>query len=122
MAKIKDIDGKKFIWDRIRKKYVSLQPEELQRQILIDILIEKYNYPLGLFSVETEIKVGKLKKRFDLLILDSLGYPLLLGECKSENVRINKEALRQLMIYNKEIKSKILLLFNGNELYCWELK
>ncbi len=122
MVKVKDIDNKKFIWDRVRKKYVSLQPEELQRQILIDILIEKYAYPVGLFSVETGIKVGKLKKRFDLMILSPSGLPLLLAECKSENVPIDEEGLRQLMIYNKEIKAEILLLFNGNDLYCWKLK
>jgi len=121
MAKVKDIGGKKFIWDRVRKKYVILQPEELQRQILIDILIEKFNYPPGLFSVETGIKIGKLKKRFDLMILNSNGSPLLLAECKAENIPIDEEGLRQLMTYNKKIKAEILLLFNGNDLYCWEL-
>jgi len=121
MVKVKDIDGKKYIWDKVRKKYVVLIPEELQRQFLVDILTEKYHYPASLISIETGIKVGKMKKRFDLLILDNNGNSLLLAECKAENVKIDKQSLIQLMTYNKDINAPILILFNGNNLFCWEL-
>ncbi len=120
MPKVKDIKGKSFVWDRSRKKYVALQPEEYQRQCLIDILVDDHGYPIGLASVETGLKVGKMQRRYDLLFFDSNGNPLLLAECKAENVKITARALEQLMAYNSEVQARIIILFNGPELFCWE--
>jgi hypothetical protein len=39
--KIKVINEKKYIFDRLRKKYVALQPEELVRQHMVEYLIEE---------------------------------------------------------------------------------
>ena len=35
-------NGKKELWDAIRKKYVSITPEELVRQHLVQYLILKF--------------------------------------------------------------------------------
>ena len=38
--KIKEVDGKEYIFDYLRKKYILLTPEEIVRQNFLDYLIE----------------------------------------------------------------------------------
>ncbi len=119
MVKVIEKEGKKFIWDQVRKKELVYQPEEYQRQRLVEILHNKYGYPLGLFSLESGLQVGKMKKRYDLMVFNSDGNPRLLAECKSESVKIDNNALLQLSHYNSKINAPVLILFNGRDLYCW---
>ncbi len=119
MVKVIEREGKKFIWDQVRKKELSYQPEEFQRQRLIELLSTKYDYPLSLFSLESGINVRDMQKRYDLVVFNSDGNPWLLAECKSESVKLGQEALLQLSNYNSKIKAPVLILFNGVDLYCW---
>ena len=119
MVKVIEKGGKKFLWDQVRKQEVVYQPEEFQRQRLIQILNSRLDYPLSLFSIETGIEVTGMKKRFDVMVMGRDGMPLLLAECKSESIPLDQNALLQLNNYNRKIKAKILILFNGKELYCW---
>jgi hypothetical protein len=48
-AKLKKEEGKVWIFDIIRKKYVVLTPEEWVRQHFIHFLIHELKYPKSLF-------------------------------------------------------------------------
>ena len=66
--KIKTESQQEFIFDTNRKKWVLLTPEEWVRQNFLQYLIQTKKYPASLISVEREINVGELKKRYDVLI------------------------------------------------------
>jgi hypothetical protein len=46
--KVKQVNGKPHIFDIIRRKFVSLTPEEWVRQHFIHLLITQYGYPKSL--------------------------------------------------------------------------
>ena len=73
----------------IRKRYVALTPEEGVRQNVINYLIMQKNYPQTLISVEGEIKVNNLRKRYDVLVYTGL-MPFMLIECKDLILKLHK--------------------------------
>jgi hypothetical protein len=78
--KIKEVDGKSYIFDIIRKKYILLTPEEIVRQNFLDYLIQEKKYSKNLIKLESAIKYNALDKRSDILVYDSDGLPFLLVE------------------------------------------
>ena len=51
LFRIKDSEGKKYIFDEIRRRYVQLTPEEWVRQHIIQYLINSKNFPKQLMPV-----------------------------------------------------------------------
>ena len=51
-------DGKRLIFDFLRRKYVALTPEEWVRQHFTHYLVESKGYPQGLLANETQLKIG----------------------------------------------------------------
>ncbi len=102
-----------YIWDDIRKKDLVLTPEEWVRQHWIHFLIDSYDYPKGLFSLEKGLKYNRLQKRTDLVVLNTDGHPYLLIECKAPNVKINQRTMEQAAVYHRELHSDYLILSNG---------
>ncbi|GAB1309391.1 type I restriction enzyme HsdR N-terminal domain-containing protein [Urechidicola sp. KH5] len=117
--KLKSSENKPFIFDRIRKKYVVLTPEEWVRQHTVNYLIEELNYPLSRIAVERQLKVNKLTKRFDIVIFDTQGLPYILVECKAPKVAITQETFDQIARYNMRLNAPLLMLTNGlNHYFC----
>lgn len=110
--------NKKEIFDAIRKKYIVLTPEEWVRQNFIRFLIEKKKYPPMLISIEKGIKVNKLQKRFDAVVHDRQGKPVMLIEFKSPEIKINQKVMEQISRYNLNLKVNYLLVSNGLVHYC----
>lgn len=106
------------LWDPVRRKTVKADPEEWVRQMLIHYFIEVLGVPRGLISVEKQIKVGSLQKRYDILVHDRSGKALLLVECKAPNVKITQKVFDQAGRYNLALKVPWLLVSNGRESYC----
>ena len=52
------------------RRWVILTPEEWVRQNFLQYLIQIKKYPASLIAVEKEIKLGELKKRFDIVVYD----------------------------------------------------
>ena len=50
--KLKTQNGKEYIFDVVRKKYVRNQPEEWVRQNIVEYLNKEKGYPISLMSVE----------------------------------------------------------------------
>src|ERR1700752_4612084 len=76
------------VFDMIRKSHVILTPEEWVRQHVIHFLIFEKGYPQGLMEVEKNIKLFNTEKRVDILVRTKDLKPLLLVECKAQEVRL----------------------------------
>ena len=116
--KINHSEGKTSVFDPIRKKWVILTPEEHVRQYMIQYLAANMNYPSGMIAVEKMITVGKVNKRFDIVVYDRDHVPWMLVECKAPEVAISQATLFQLLDYNNVIQSRYWLLTNGHETLC----
>lgn len=121
-AKLKSEGTEAYIFDRIRKKFIQLTPEEWVRQHFIHLLIDQLGYPVGLFQVERGHTYFGSAKRSDILIFDTSGKSLLLVECKAPTVLINEKALNQVAAYNKTINARYVCLTNGMKHFIWEWK
>ncbi|HEY4785369.1 MAG TPA: type I restriction enzyme HsdR N-terminal domain-containing protein [Bacteroidales bacterium] len=118
---IKSDGGRKFILDVIRRKYVALTPEEWVRQNFIRYLHEEKKYPLSLISVESAFSLYQRDKRSDLLIHNRKGNPIAMVECKSPDVKINKEVFEQIIQYNLKYHLTFLIVTNGMQHFCCKL-
>ena len=117
--RLKKEGQKRFIFDLIRKKYVQLSSEEWVRQNCIRFLIEEKRISRFSIAIEKEIEFNGIKKRFDIVSYSSEGKINLLVECKAPNIEINQKTFDQILIYNKILKSKYLMVTNGiNHYYC----
>jgi predicted type IV restriction endonuclease len=110
---LKKEEGKVWIFDVIRKKYIVLTPEEWVRQHFINYLIVELKYPKSLFRVEGSLTYNKLQKRSDILIFDRSGKAWMLIECKSPTIKLNQKAFNQVAVYNMTIGAKYLAVTNG---------
>ena len=120
--KTKIKNGKEYIFDLVRKKYVQNQPEEWVRQHIIEYLNKEKGYPISLMSIEKNNPINNINKRCDIICSDNNGNPLLLVECKAENVKLNSQALNQSIIYQKKINAKYVLITNGKKHYVFKNK
>lgn len=106
------------IFDIVRKKFVSLSPEEWVRQHLLHFLITEKKYPASLLAVEKELSVAGIKKRTDVVIYSRNAEPLLIAECKSPDVALNQNVFDQAARYNIPLNVGWLLLTNGLVHHC----
>jgi hypothetical protein len=119
--KLQIMEGKYYIFDIIRKKYVRLTPEEWTRQHLVHYLIQELAYPKALISVERQIQGHYLANRPDIVIYDKQANPFLIAECKAPHVAITGNTYSQLARYNRQLRAKVLVISNGQEYACWRI-
>ena len=117
--KIKKENNNTIIFDKIRKKWIILTPEEWVRQNFISYILDK-NYPKSLINCEKVFYINKVSKRYDIVVYDSSGDVEILVECKSYDVNLIKEHFDQVMRYNLELKSKYVIVTNGLRHFYFE--
>ena len=105
--------GKVEIFDPLRKKYVSLTPEEEVRQLVLQKLVEELNYPAGLIAVEYSFKLHKVLKRSDIVVFSRTGTPRMLIECKARHIPLTQATLDQAIRYNMKLQVGFLVLTNA---------
>ncbi len=106
--------GKKNeVFDEFRRCFVMLTPEEWVRQNILKFLVMEKGFPRGLISIESGLRVNRLKRRYDGLIYSHQNMPLILLECKAPTVCINEEVFDQIFAYNTSIMAPYLLITNG---------
>lgn len=110
--------GKDEIFDEFRMKYVVLTPEEWVRQNFIRFLKEEKKYPSMLIAIEKGIKVNNMKKRFDAVVHNRDGQPIMLIEFKSPDIKISQKVMEQISRYNLNLNVNYLLISNGLSHYC----
>ena len=114
-------DGKRFIFDRIRKKYVRLTPEEWVRQNIVTFLISEREVPEGLISVEKGLVQYGKDFRYDALVVDRSLKPLILIECKAPDIKITDDVFTQIARYNITLQVRYFVVTNGLQHYCCEI-
>ncbi len=112
-TKLKKQKNQTFIFDEVRKKWLLLTPEEWVRQHLIHYLILEKKYPVSLISIEKEIILNDLKKRYDIVIYNKQLIPVVVIECKAPYIELDKNVVEQALRYNLIIKAKYLMISNG---------
>ena len=117
---IKKEEGKVWIFDIIRKKYIVLTPEEWVRQHFIHFLINELKYPKALFRIEGALSYNRMQKRSDILVRDREGKPWMLIECKSPAIKLTQKAFNQVSVYNMTVGARYLAVTNGMVHYCFE--
>lgn len=113
--------GKKYIFDRLRKKFVALTPEEWVRQHFIHYLINYKNYPAGRIGNEISLIYNGLKRRCDTVIYNDFGQPVMIIEYKASSINITQDVFNQISRYNLTMKVPFLVVSNGLKHYCCQM-
>ncbi|MBK9291266.1 MAG: type I restriction enzyme HsdR N-terminal domain-containing protein [Bacteroidetes bacterium] len=113
--------GRIEVFDPLRRKYVTLTPEEEVRQLTAHRLVTEYGYPPGRIAPEYTLKGQKLERRCDLLVFSSSTQPWMMVECKAAGVRLNQSTLDQVIAYSLLLPVQYVLITNGIEQYCAKL-
>ena len=119
--KIKKQNNKDYVFDRLRKQFTRLTPEEYVRQHFINYLIEHKSYSEALMANEVMIEVGNLKKRCDTVLYDRFMNPILVVEYKSPTVKITQETFDQIVMYNTTLQVPWLIVSNGLQHFCCKI-
>jgi type I site-specific restriction endonuclease len=109
------------VWDPLRKKMVSLTPEERVRQWFIGVLRDVMGVPEYMMKSEVGMKFGegpaKKEYRADILVFDRSGKPLLVAECKRPEVELSQEVINQALRYNMVLDVTYIVITNGKNSY-----
>lgn len=111
--KIKEKAGKKLIFDEFRHRWIVLSPEEWVRQHFLKYLTIEKHFPGTLMAVEKKVTINRLLQRFDLMVYDRKGRPLLIAEFKAPDVLIKQSVFDQAFRYNTVLKAPFYLISNG---------
>ena len=118
--RIKVENGKRFIFDSIRKIWLLLTEEEWVRQNFLNYLIATLKYPSALIALEKEIMLNDLRKRFDILVYNSSHQPWMMVECKASSVKLSEDVLQQLLRYNISVPVEYMVITNGTSTIGWK--
>ncbi len=117
--RFKNSENKVSIFDAVRKKFIILQPEEWVRQHCVQYLMTEKKYPHSLINVEKELIINDLKKRYDIVVFNTLGDVHLIVECKAPQIEIDQSTFDQIARYNLALKATYLMVTNGiDHYYC----
>ena len=123
-VKIDNRDGKMFIFDGLRRRYVSLTPEEWVRQHFVNYLTAHLGYPKAYMANEVELRVGEKRLRCDSVLYSPSMRPRMIMEYKAPTVPLRAAVFGQISAYNTLLKADYLVVSNGLAHFCvkadWE--
>ena len=120
-ARVKEADGRRQIFDILRRKYVALTPEEWVRQHFIHYLIGYKGYPAALLANEVPLQVGEKKVRADSVLYDRQLRPRLIIEYKAPTIPLTQKVFDQITVYNLLLHVDYLIVSNGLETYICKM-
>ncbi len=101
------------VFDPLRGKEVALTPEEKVRQGFISFLRDECAVPLSLMNSEVSFTYGQKHFRADILVFDRKGAPLMVVECKNEDVPLSSLTVRQALRYHAALNVSYIAITNG---------
>ena len=117
--RFKNSENKIAAFDEIRKKFIILTPEEWVRLHTIQYLKEEKLFPLSHINVEKQLRLGKVIKRYDVVVFNAEGGIHLIVECKAPSIKITQSTFDQIARYNMNLKAKYLMVTNGlDHFFC----
>ncbi len=116
------------IWSHIRKKWLDETPEESVRQEYLFVLVNEYGFSIDQMDEEREVTGrGSGHARADFVIwrtakdkADSKN-PLVIVECKSNNVTIKAEDYGQGDNYSRLAGARFFVTHNSRETKYWRV-
>lgn len=119
---IREEQGMTKIFDRWRKTWLKLTPEEWVRQNFILYLVSVQKYPEVFIAIEKQLRLNELIKRFDILVYDRDFKPWMMVECKSADIPLSTKVLDQVLRYNMSIPVSYMVITNGRSCMCYSRK
>lgn len=119
--KLRKAEGKLWIFDGIRKKYLVLTPEEWVRQHFVHYLIAHKEYPRSLIRVEGGLVYNDLRKRSDIVVYNRKGEAWMVVECKAPTQAVSESVLAQASVYNSSLRAEYICITNGLTHLCAQI-
>ncbi|MCK4524813.1 MAG: N-6 DNA methylase [Candidatus Andersenbacteria bacterium] len=112
-------NGKSFVRCLKREKDIQAKPEEIVRQLMLDKLINEYNYPTDLLRVEFSVSFGREKKLADIVILNKADKTSVFCvlEIKKHKAKDGKDQLKS---YTNATGAPLAIWTNGVEINFYE--
>ena len=116
------------IFSPLRQKWVPLTPEEMVRQQYLKVLVEEYGFTHDHMAEEMEVTGrGSAQARADFIIWRSprdkvaQNSPLIVVECKADNVTINPSVYAQGENYARLTNAPFFVTHNHRETRYWRV-
>jgi hypothetical protein len=116
--KIISREGKRMIFDDLRRKYVALTPEEWVRQHFVHYLTGHLGFPSGLLANEVQLQLGDKRLRCDTLLYNKQLQPQMIVEYKSPTITLTQKVFDQISAYNLLLHVDYLVVSNGLQHLC----
>jgi len=120
MLKLQNNNGRTELFDPIRKRWVLFTEEEKVRQYFIHELINK-KIPASHISIEKQIVINGMDKRYDILVFNKDGTPWIVVECKAPHIKLTQDVVEQVARYNKILNAEIVGVTNGAEHHFFKI-
>lgn len=121
-------DGKGKIWSHLRQIWLHETPEELVRQSYLPVLVNEYGFTLEQMAEELEVTGrGSGHARADFVIWrtaedkSNQKNPLIVVECKSDNVTISVDDYGQGDNYARLTGARFFVTHNTRETKYWRV-
>ncbi len=114
-------DGKRMIFDFLRRKYVALTPEEWVRQHFTHFLVSQKGYPKMLLANEAQLQIGDKHLRCDTVLYNKEMQPLMIVEYKAPQIQLQQKTFDQIAAYNLLLHADFLVVSNGLQHYCCQM-
>ena len=111
-------NGRLFIWDFVRRRWVTLTPEEWVRQHFSHWMTEHLGYPMARLGHEISLELNGMQRRADAVFYDREGRPLVIVEFKAPHIAISQKTFDQISRYNMVMQVPYLIISNGMQHYC----
>ncbi|MBI4763062.1 MAG: N-6 DNA methylase [Deltaproteobacteria bacterium] len=116
------------IFSPLRQKWVPLTPEEMVRQQYLNVLLEEYGFTHDHMAEEMEVTGrGSAQARADFIIWRTpqdkavQKSPLIIVECKAENVAIDRAVYAQGENYARLTNAPFFVTHNHRETHYWRV-
>lgn len=115
-------DGRLFIWDFVRRRWVVPTPEEWVRQHFSHWMTEHLGYPLARLGHEISLELNGMQRRADAVFYDHEGLPLVIVEFKAPHISISQKTFDQISRYNMVLQVPYLIISNGLQHFCLHVR
>ena len=115
-------NGRLFIWDFVRRRWVTLTPEEWVRQHFSHWMTEHLGYPMARLGHEISLELNGMQRRADAVFYDREGRPLVIVEFKAPHIAISQKTFDQISRYNMVMQVPYLIISNGMQHFCLHVR
>lgn len=111
------------VFDRLRRKFVALTPEEWVRQHFVSFLIDHKGYPEAMMANEVALTLNDTRRRCDTVLFAPAvaGEPMrpeAIVEYKAPEIEITQRVFDQIARYNMVMGARLLIVSNGLRHYA----